>query len=243
MREIAHCGARAGSGQGWTGRLRFAGVFALLTVAACGHQDVTDKSIADLRADITRVAADRDRLEERVVALERAEQTRTDAETAATTSPAIASPDPPRMPAARAGTSDARPSDGDGSQGSRAAKMSGDPKRDFDAAVALARSKQFDRAIDGLTAFLVRYPDHEYVDQAMYVRGDCLYAKGANARAVDQLQGLIARFPQSPRVPDAMLKLGLLQRRSGSEDQAQRTFADLKQRFPKSDAVRQVPRP
>jgi tol-pal system protein YbgF len=229
MRENAYLGVRAGPFTRPSTCLLALGALALSFAAGCGHQDTTDRSIEQLRADITRVAADRDRLEERVVALERTEQTRTDA---AAQSPAPL-PDPPRARADEA----PRP------EAPRSAKIGGDAKHDFDSALALARSKQFDKAIDGLTAFLVRYPDHEYVDQAMYARGDCLYAKGAHARAAEQLQGLIARFPQSARVPDAMLKLGLSQKRLGADDQAQRTFAELKQRFPKSDAVRQVPAP
>src|SRR5262249_51214670 len=151
--------------------------------------------------------------------------------------PAVESP--AARPTAARGAPEARPADGDVSRTPRA---SGDAKRDFEAAMALLRAKQYDKAADALTAFLVRYPDPEYADQAMYFRGDCFYAKGANARAAEQLQGLIARFPLSARVPDALLKIGLSQKRIGAEDQAQRTFAELKERFPKSEAVRQVPR-
>src|SRR5689334_606795 len=45
-------------------------------VAACSHQDPADRSVENLRAEITKIQADRDRLEERVGALEAAEQKR-----------------------------------------------------------------------------------------------------------------------------------------------------------------------
>jgi tol-pal system protein YbgF len=205
---------------------------------ACTHTDPTARAIEDLRADITRVSADRDRLEERVAALERADQARSDAEAPAPL-PAPATVDS-RPPAPRAASADARAPDADGA---RAAKSTSDAKRDFDAALGFMRVKQYDKAIDGLTAFLVRYPDHDLVDQAMFWRGDCLNEKGAPGRAVDQWEGLIARFPMSSKAPDAMLKLGLSQKRLGAEDQARHTFAELKQRYPKSDAARQAPRP
>jgi tol-pal system protein YbgF len=224
--------------------LGFIGGLWLMMAASCTHTDATARTLEDLRADITRVAADRDRLEERVAALERAEQKRSDADSPQAAPVAMVdSPRPTdgtRPPGARAASPDARPADVDGA---RATKGASDAKRDFDAAIGLMRAKQYDKAVDGLTAFLVRYPDHEYVDQAMFFRGDCLYEKGAPGRAADQLAGLIARFPLSSKAPDAMLKLGLAQQRLGAEDQALRTFAELKQRYPKSDAARQVPRP
>jgi tol-pal system protein YbgF len=211
--------------------------FAVLASSACAHQDMAEKSLEDLRAELTRVAADRDRLEERVVALETAEQKRSQAD-AERPAPIAAPADPaaPRTPNARP-TADAR-SDAD-----RTAKAAGDPKRDFDAGTALLRAKQYDKALDAFTAFLVRYPDHEYADQAMFLRGESFYGKGTHGRAAEQFQGLLARFPLSNRAPDALLRLGLCQRRLGAEEQAQHTFAELQQRYPKSDAARQVPHP
>jgi tol-pal system protein YbgF len=212
----------------------------LFSVSSCARSDSTERALDQLRADLTRVSADRDRLEERVSALETREQKRTEADVRPEPSAPPAFEAPSSRPSAVRGGVEVKPAD---SEASRVPRSSGDAKRDFEAAMALMRAMQFDKAADALTAFLVRYPDHEYADQAMYFRGDCFYAKGANARAAEQLQGLIARFPLSARVPDALLKIGLSQRRIGAEDQAQRTFAELKERYPKSDAVRQVPHP
>jgi len=225
--------SEVGCGRG----VRLVGSLVLAMLPACTHTDTTARTLEELRADITRVAADRDRLEERVAALERAGQSGSDAvEPAPPTSGPVAVD--ARPPAARAST-DARTD----AESARAAKSTSDAKRDFDAALGLMRARQFDKAIDGLTAFLVRYPDHDLVDQAMFWRGDCLYEKGAHGRAVDQLQGLIARFPASSKAPDAMLLLGLAQKRLGAEEESRRAFAELKQRYPKSDAARQAPRP
>src|SRR5216683_3756896 len=45
-------------------------------VGACAHQDAADRSAEQLKADITKMQADRDRLDERLGALEAAEQRR-----------------------------------------------------------------------------------------------------------------------------------------------------------------------
>jgi tol-pal system protein YbgF len=122
-----------------------------------------------------------------------------------------------------------------------AVAFSSEAKRDYEAALALARGKQYDKALQGFTAFLVRFPDHPYAENAMYWRGECFYATGAFGRAVEQFEGLVARFPYGNKASDALLKLGLAQEKAGMKEQAQKTFAELKDRYPKSDAARQVP--
>jgi tol-pal system protein YbgF len=127
--------------------------------------------------------------------------------------------------------------------GDETVAFSPEARRDYDAALALARGKQYDKALQAFTAFLVRFPDHPNAENAMYWRGECFYATGAFARAVAQFEGQIARFPYGNKAPDALLRLGLAQDKVGAKEQAQKTFAELKDRYPKSEAARQVPHP
>ena len=98
--------------------------------------------------------------------------------------------------------------------------MSPEAKRSYESALALVRSKQYDKALDALTAFLVRYPDHPFAENATYWRGECFYAKGEYARAAEQFEGVMARFPYGNKAADALLKLGLSQQRLGSQELA-----------------------
>jgi tol-pal system protein YbgF len=250
----------------------------LLSLAAggCARRDQADRSVEQLRADITKLQADRDRLDQRLGALETAEEQRDPADThktgAASSSQARVEA-PRRLPVVHLGegengsqesqppepeSDDPRPvvqATGSpsaakrGRLGSRdetaanASAFSPEAKRSYESALTLVRSKQYDKALDALSSFLVRFPDHPYAENATYWRGECFYAKGEYARAVEQFEGVIARFPFGNKTPDAMLKLGLCQQKLGSQDQAMKTFAELRDRYPKSDAVRQVPRP
>jgi tol-pal system protein YbgF len=245
------------------------GVFPLL--AACSHQDPADRSVETMKAEITKMQADRDRFDERLGALEAAEQRRDDAERRPRTARVEVVP---RLPVVRVGQGDGGPSlaptegevadvgsdtdgprpvvEASGPPGARRGRpgprtdnpgLSPEAKRDYEAALAQVRTKQYDKALDAFTAFLVRYPDHVYADNAMYWRGECFYAKGEFAKAAEQFEGLLARFPYGNKAPDALLKVGLCQQRLGSSEQAQKTFAELKDRYPKSEAVRQIPRP
>jgi tol-pal system protein YbgF len=245
-------------------------------VVACTHQHPADRTVEKLRAEIAKIEADREQLDQRVGALEAAELRRRQAQEAPARKtppsaeaarslpivrvreedrgapPAAAHGDGPDL---EAESRDPRPivraSGSRGGDGRRASKDSGgDPiafspeaKRDYDAALGLARAKQHDKALQALTAFLVRYPDHPYVENAMYWRGECFFATGAFDRAAPQFEGVIARFPYGNKAPDALLKLGLSHEKIGAREQALKAFADLKDRYPKSDAARQVPHP
>jgi tol-pal system protein YbgF len=253
----------------WLARISPVGLTFVGLLGACAHRDPADRSIDLLKADIVQLQADRDRLDQRLGALESSEAREGDASRAV--APPAAEP-ARRLPVVHVGEGqdvegesvddadggDPRPivqatgspaSAKRGRAGSRSDRaplpdaMSPEAKRTYESALALVRSKQYDKALDALSAFLVRYPDHPYVENATYWRGECFYAKGEYARAAEQFEGLIARFPYGNKAPDALLKLGLCQEKTGAHEQAQKTFAELQDRYPKSEAVRQIPRP
>jgi tol-pal system protein YbgF len=111
----------------------------------------------------------------------------------------------------------------------------------YEAALALVGQKQYDRALDALAAFLVKYPDHPYADNAMYWRGECYFAKGDYLHAAEQFEGVVTRFPAGNKAPDAMLKLGMSQQKLGNPIKAKEIFDRLAQTYPQSEAVRHIP--
>jgi tol-pal system protein YbgF len=114
-------------------------------------------------------------------------------------------------------------------------------KKAYDAALALVNAKHYTQALDAFAGFLLRYPDHPYVVNAMYWRGECYYAQGDYVRAVEQFEGVIARFPLGGKTPDALLKLGLCQQKLGNPQKAHEYFDKLAKEWPRSDAARRVP--
>jgi tol-pal system protein YbgF len=111
----------------------------------------------------------------------------------------------------------------------------------YDAAMALVNSHQYDKALDSLAAFLVRWPEHPYANNAMYWRGECYFARGDYRRAAEQFEGVVARFPAGAKAPDALLKLGMSQQRLGDATKAKDSFDRLMQLYPQSDAARRIP--
>jgi tol-pal system protein YbgF len=118
-----------------------------------------------------------------------------------------------------------------------------DPKAagEYDAAYALVKAKKWNKALDAFAGFVVRFPDHPYVANAMYWRGECYASLAQYGAAVDQLEGLLVSYPASAKVPDALLALGLAQRKLGSVEKAKATFARLRKEHPSSEAAKKIP--
>jgi tol-pal system protein YbgF len=114
-------------------------------------------------------------------------------------------------------------------------------KRAYDAALSLVTARQYDKALDALAAFLVKWPDHPYADHAMYWRGECYFARGDYVHASEQFDGVLSRFPAGSKAPDALLKLGICRQKLGDPNGARELFARLTQQFPKSEAARRIP--
>lgn len=135
-------------------------------------------------------------------------------------------------------------SSGEASSSSSAGRPSAlDPeaRRAYDAAIALVNAKQNDRALEALNAFLVRWPDHPYAENAMYWRGEIYFAQADYLRAAEQFEAVVARFGGGRKAPDALLKIGMCHDRLGAPARANEYWTRLKRDFPQSDAARKIP--
>jgi tol-pal system protein YbgF len=114
-------------------------------------------------------------------------------------------------------------------------------KRAYDAALSLVNAGRFDQALDALAAFLVKWPDHPYADNAMYWRGECYFARGDYLHASEQFDGALKRFPSGNKAPDALLKLGMCHQKLGKTIKAKECFDRLARQYPESDAAHHIP--
>jgi tol-pal system protein YbgF len=123
----------------------------------------------------------------------------------------------------------------------RPSALDPEAKRSYDAALSLVNQKKYNEALDALSAFLVKYPDHPNADNAMYWRGECYFAQGEYGHAADQFEGVLARFPLGNKVPDALLKLGMSREKLGDTTAARAAYDKLEHDWPRSDAARRIP--
>ncbi|MBX3190791.1 MAG: tol-pal system protein YbgF [Labilithrix sp.] len=127
------------------------------------------------------------------------------------------------------------------SDAARPSALDPEAKRAYEAALAQVQAKQYDRGLESLNAFLVRWPDHPYAENAMYWRGEAYFAQGLYLRAAEQFEAVVARFASGNKAPDALLKLGMCHDRLGASSRAREYWDRLKNEYPRSDAAKRIP--
>jgi tol-pal system protein YbgF len=123
----------------------------------------------------------------------------------------------------------------------RSSALDPDAKAAYETALGQVQARQFDKGLEGLNAFLARWPDHPYAENATYWRGEALFGQGEYLRAAEQFDAVIARFGSGKKAPDALLKLGMCHDRLGSSQRAREYWDRLKTEFPRSDAAKKIP--
>lgn len=136
-----------------------------------------------------------------------------------------------------AGTTTTQSSSGE----ARPSVLDPEARRSYDRAIELVNGKQHEKALEALNAFLVKWPDHPYAENAMYWRGEIFFAQGEYLRAAEQFEAVVARF-NGRKAPDALLKIGMCHDKLGAGSRANETWARLKRDYPQSDAARKIPK-
>ncbi len=261
----------AGSALGYGAKVHFSYQLpALLVVALTGlgcsaHRAAADQHYEAMKADITRLQADQDRILERLDGLE-AKKAGTPGEeksAAAGEKPplkvVVLQPDgegedepseidgpegndAPRT-VLRAHGAEAEGKDGKGKKAKRdGGKPEADAERDYQEALELVRKKQHRRALEALTAFQVRYPANPRIDVALFWMAESYAALGDPEKATEHYEAVVARFPQGSKTPDALLRLIQLHKKRGADDKARELSNRLRSDFPQSDAARRAPK-
>jgi tol-pal system protein YbgF len=110
-------------------------------------------------------------------------------------------------------------------------------KREFEAAMDVLRSSEFEAAAKAFAQFLRRYPDSGYAASGLYWLGNAQYAVRAYKESMDSHSRLIARFPAHLRTPEAMLAVANSQIELKDIRTARRTLEDLVKAHPESEAA------
>ena len=78
----------------------------------------------------------------------------------------------------------------------------------YQAAFALLKDSQYDRAIAAFQNFLTAFPDSPLADNAQYWLGEAYYVNKSFPDALAAFQRVADKYPQSRKLPDALLKVG-----------------------------------
>jgi tol-pal system protein YbgF len=117
-----------------------------------------------------------------------------------------------------------------------AAGSGSDDKAAYQAAFALLKDGQYDRAIAAFQKFLTTYPDSQMADNAQYWLGEGYYVNKAYPDAQSAFQRVVDKYPQSRKIPDALLKIGYCQYESKQYDAAKEVLSQVVASYPDTPA-------
>ncbi len=109
-------------------------------------------------------------------------------------------------------------------------------KDEYDQAVALVSSGQYESAEKSLTVFLAKYSKTKYAPAATYGLGESFFLRGRHREAAEKYLEISTKYPQSKQAPDAMLRLGQSLAALGAREQACASFAEIGVKYPGSPA-------
>ena len=101
----------------------------------------------------------------------------------------------------------------------------------------LMTQRKIPEAIIAFNAFLKKYPDGSYADNAQFWLGEAYYAHNDLDGAMTEFRQLVETYKESPKVPDAVYKVGQIHRIKGENDKARKVFQGLVEHYPDTPAA------
>ncbi len=98
-------------------------------------------------------------------------------------------------------------------------------------------SNKYNEAIEDFTAFMGRYPSHEYAGNAQYWIGECYYTQRNYPMALEAFNAVVKNYPKGHKVPDAMLKIGYTYFNMNEPAKARSILQKLVDEYPVSPAA------
>ena len=108
---------------------------------------------------------------------------------------------------------------------------------EYQQAFNLLKQSQYDKAIAAFNAFLGKYPQSQYSDNAQYWTGEAYYVTRRFNEAITEYMKLLSNYPQSQKAPNSLLKIGYSYYELKQNDEAKKVLQDLIQRYPGTSAA------
>lgn len=107
---------------------------------------------------------------------------------------------------------------------------------EYEAAMAIYKAGQTDRAEAAFTEFAQAHPQHDYADNALYWKGEAAYDQQHFADALAAFTEVVERYGGGNKAPDALLKIGLCYRQLGDIPNARDVLGELVAAYPSERA-------
>lgn len=110
-------------------------------------------------------------------------------------------------------------------------------RRAHDAAMAVLRTGDFDKAVTAITGFMQRFQGSGYTDSLRFWLGNAYYGQKNYKDAIAAFRALVSSAPAHPRAPEAMLAIANCQIEMKDNRGAKKTVDDLVKAYPNSEAA------
>lgn len=107
----------------------------------------------------------------------------------------------------------------------------------YDQGYSLFHQRRYSEAEYVFGQALVRHPEHDLADNALFWIGESRYARGDYEAALNAFTATLERYPDGNKVGDAMLKAGKSLEALGRPEGARETYRELRRLFPDSAAA------
>ena len=110
----------------------------------------------------------------------------------------------------------------------------------YNNAYELYQNHEYAKAEKAFDAFLAQYPNDVLSPNALYWKGETLYARGIYPQAIYAFKEVQARFPTHPKTADSLLKTAMSYARLGDSENASLHYLVLVEDWGNSDAARKA---
>ena len=114
---------------------------------------------------------------------------------------------------------------------------SSSPREIYERAVEQFNSAEYAEALSSLNQFVLTGPEPDYMDNALFWMGECLYGLGRYTEALGFFQRVVSEYPDGNKVPDSLLKEALTYERLQNDSRAREILATLVETYPTTDAA------
>ncbi len=128
-------------------------------------------------------------------------------------------------------------SDGDDNRPVRPNEETQTPLSVYQQAVEQFNSAEYAEALSLLNTFVASGPEADYMDNALFWMGECLYGLGRYSEALGFFQRVVSEYPDGNKVPDSLLKEALTYERLDNDPRAREILATLVETYPTTDAA------
>lgn len=111
------------------------------------------------------------------------------------------------------------------------------PPEEYLKSFGLYSANDFEAAVESFNSFIKKFPQSDYVPNALYWIGECHYTLSDLAKAKDAFQKVTELYPKSSKAPDAMLKLGYTLSALNQKENATAVFEKIITLYPSSPAA------